>query len=79
MIKIVDKVSKHTDFNNLCRGDTFIYESELYMKVEPFRVETIKYNAVCINDGQLYQFTSCYVEPVDVEATIVKRVGEEIV
>jgi hypothetical protein len=79
MIKIVDKIGWNTNFNDLYRGDTFIYEGELYMKVEPFRVENIKYNAVCINDGKLYTFTSCYVEPVEVEATIVKRVGEEIV
>jgi hypothetical protein len=76
MIKIVDKVNQHTDFNNLYTGDTFLYAGELYMKVEPSRIETIEYNAVCINDGHLYQFDSCYVEPVDVEATIVKRVGE---
>lgn len=73
-MKIIDKVDSTVEFMILHTGDTFMYESELFMVVTPFMCETISYNAVCLNDGLLYAFKAdAEVLPCDVTATIDKK------
>ena len=73
-MKIIDKVDSTVEFMILHTGDTFMYESELFMVVTPFMCETISYNAVRLNDGLLYAFKDdAEVLPCDVTATIDKK------
>lgn len=77
MIKFVDNVTKKDIFDDLRAGDTFMFEDDLYMKVQPYNLESLRYNAVCLNDGKLYHFTKCYVEEVDLQVAINKKVCVE--
>jgi hypothetical protein len=73
-MNIIDKVDNTVEFMILHIGDTFMYESELFMVVTPLQRETTSYNAVCFNDGLLYAFKDgAEVLPCDVTVEITRK------